>query len=137
MKTTFLETALALDATGAQYQIEFRADEAVQFVSALPSEEQAAAWGLLGFIKYCNKTIPAMDYGVGNPNTGHSHHRFLIGREYSRVVYLQFAKAYFPKGYDFNKLASRLSARAKRAEADEVNIHENTDMGFKMRVWWD
>lgn len=85
--------------------------------------------------------IPPMDYGPGNPNTGHSHHEFDIGREYSPVVYLRVVKGYLPADFDLSELAlglKQIAARFKQDDSDEADVTSDPDDGtFEFRFWFD
>jgi hypothetical protein len=80
--------------------------------------------------------IPLMDYGPDNPNTGKAHHKFRIGREYSRVIHLELVKAYFPKGYDYSDLIKRLKKISEKYLTDVFGVEE-TDTALTVRFWFD
>lgn len=111
------------------YNVTVNPEEAVAFAQKVDS-------GLLGMIKEINSLIPKMDYGPNNPNTGQFHHNFKIGREYSRVVYLEFVKAYLPKDFNYLNLFDKLSKLSKIFRCDEFSI-DNQEGSVSVRFWFD
>lgn len=84
---------------------------------------------LVEFVSAINDLMP-------KHRDGDSFHDFIIGREYSRVVYLKFANAYLPAGFDTATLHQGLQDIAKKFKADEFRIEETPGRTL-VRFWWD
>jgi len=91
---------------------------------------------LAKMIREINELIPVINYGPENPNTGHTYHNFKVGRECSRVVYLELVKAYLPKNFNYFDLFGELTALSEKYGADEFTIDEG-DRSVSARFWWD
>jgi hypothetical protein len=78
-----------------------------------------------------------MQFGFDNPNNGHTFHTYQIGKEYSRVLYIEVVKTYITKPFDYARLARQLAAWAVAAGAGEHDVIENSPTAFEFRVWWD
>lgn len=140
--------ALALDNAGAlQYQVEFDAEEAIEFARhAQPHSEPTGT--LLAFIAAVNDVVPRCDYSkkgdITNPNNGTTHQKFAIGKEYKRVVYVNIVTCYFsgaaigakPTGEaakKVNDLIEEIEGLAWRYGAGEVSGTQD-DLSFSIRV---
>lgn len=92
-------------------------------------------------IRAVNTLVPPMNYGPNNPNTGHPHHKWVVGREGSMVLYLRIIETYLPKDFDHEGFEKRLKKLAEEALADEYSYQrrdpakEHWDL--KVRFWWD
>lgn len=131
-----ITVALQLDNLSLNYRIEFQPDTAAAFVCCA-NAHNVTACDLVMLIDSINAAIPRMQFAPGNSNNGRPHHKFLIGNEYSRVIYVQIAKAYLPVDFDYNALTARLKSLANTAQADESTVEENDSDGFTFRFWWD
>lgn len=101
------------------------------------SKESKKIADLKNFIEQINGLIPLMNFGGDNPNNNNPHHTFDIGREYTRVIYINVVKAYMPKDFSYDKLRSQIEKVAIKHYADEKDVIENTPSFFQMRIWWD
>lgn len=135
--------ALLLDEISINHAIELRPVDAEQFASLARPFNNCTREGFVSLIKAINALVPPMNYpdvnGRPNPNNGNPHHKFRVGKENSRVLYLVIHKGYL-RGWadkDFDLLAKQLSSMAKAACADESDIEEKGDFTFSYRFWWD
>ena len=91
-------------------------------------------------VRQINAMIPPMDFGLlngePNPNNGHPHHWYSVGRENSEVLYLHIVKSYLPRSYDYATLAVKLGELGRAMGADENDATE-TETRFEFRFWWD
>lgn len=128
---------LLLDTYSNHYQVEMRPDEAMEFTAALDDYNGFDPDRAVKLIERINDLIPPMQFGSGNPNNDKPHHTFRVGREYSRVMYLDVVKAYMPINHDYAKLAGKLGRLGNDVNADEAGVVEDTDGCFTFRFWWD
>ena len=132
-RTRVVEAGLALDAHAYYYRVRLDPAEARSFARLEPDADGTLAV-LLDAI---DQAIPVMDFGPDNLNTGKPAHTYEVGREYSRVVYLDWPRSYAPDGFDWPALESRLREIAEDAGADEHGPEEDGPFGFRYRFWWD
>ena len=135
--TPLVEAALALDPHALQYHVEMSPEEALAFESRLEGYNEFSANLVAELVKHVNAIIPRMDFGGDNGNNGHTHHAWRVGREHSRVLYLQFRKSHMPKDFDYKKLTKKLEIMGKMARADESDCTVNDESEYKYRWWWD
>ena len=140
--------AVALDAVSIHHAIDFPPAAARRFVARSESHG-VENWKLREMIREIDATIPRMSYptlnGRPHANNGRPHHWYTVGKEYSRVLYLNVVKGYldnhppyqFRPAFFFDGLTTTLEAIAKRYHADEFDVVENSDTMYKVRVWWD
>lgn len=143
-----VKAALALDPLSLDYQLTLSPRETLRFIRKTGSYNTFDPETALKLVKKINALIPREKWrNSDNPNNGKMHHNFKVGREYSRVIYLDIVKGYMPKNYDYEKLAEKLRQLAKEADAQEYTITEDTTLpfdklggitgGFVFRFWWD
>ena len=131
---------LTLDPHADFYRIRLDPQEAASFArlslydAGAEEGEEGPLTRLLGAVE---GMIPLMDYGPGNPNTGEPSHTYEVGRECSRVVYLDWPRAYAPNDFDWPALEARLREIGEEAGADEYGPEEDGAFGFRYRFWWD
>ena len=131
---TQIEAMLALDKTPAlHWRVECNPCEA--YVFALEAKDSP----LRQVIEEVNRLIPRIDYGPENGNTGATIHTFYIGKENSRVVYIDVVKTYFMntgQNVDYDDFERKITNIAKKNFADEIDRFDE-DLLFRMRIWWD
>lgn len=84
-----------------------------------------------------DRLIPPMKFRDGNPNNGLPHHRYAVGNEGSRVLYLTVRKAYLKPDFDYEALKRNLERVAKAHGADETWPTEDDPYTLVYRIWWD
>ena len=132
-----VKAALALEQVSIQHQVQMDADEALAFANrALPS-----GLGQLDFVRLIEKInalIPRMDFGPNNLSTGRTFHKFRIGLEYSRVVYVivpkNYAKDLTPN--DWMQVCAKMRSLATKAKANEYKV-DIDPASLEFRLWWD
>lgn len=82
------------------------------------------------FVKEISKIIP-------RGWNGNMSHRIAVGAEYSRVIYLEIAKAYFPENFDEKALKDAISKISKKFKCDESDIKRDDSSALHWRFWWD
>lgn len=133
-----VEAALELDKYSIDYLVEFPPKEAREFVSRAEAYNGFTQEGLVELIDEIGNLIPLKDYGPDNPNTGQPHHRFRIGNEGSRVIYLEIYETYMPKDYGkYELLFENLKNLGYAARADEVDEVDPGIFTRGIRYWWD
>ena len=139
-----IEAALRLDEDANHWTLELRPVEALEFCARCTWRNEASPLRLVTLIEDIDNLIPPMNYGKcngkDNPNNGKTHHTFTVGRENSRVLYLNVIKAYMPANTNYDNhggLADKLIALGRKAQADEAHITENDSGAFTFRFWWD
>lgn len=137
MKLEMIETVRKMDEAFLRYQVEVTPADARDLAYNLQDYNEATSKCLVALIDDIGALVPTMNFPGDNPNNGFPHHKFVIGRELSRVLYLKIVKACMPKGFEYLTLAKRLSKLAKMASADEFDVVENDSGGFTARFWWD
>ena len=125
INNNILEIFNELDNHSIRHQVEFRPNEAAQIKD------------VSDLVKNINKIIPLMNYPGNNPNNGHTHHKFKVGRECGRVLYLNVVKAYMPKEFNWNHFFGALKELGRDFHADENELHENSSGSMTWRYWWD
>lgn len=141
-----VQALLSLEAAGSlQHQVELAPLFALEFAQhAEPHGVDTAT--LVGFIETVNGTVPPMKFASGNPNNGSSHHKFSIGKEYKRVVYVNIVTCYFsgagvgdkPEGEAARKvkaLIDELTSVGELYGAKEITTEED-ELSFSIRFWW-
>jgi len=134
-----LAIVMSLDAEFTQYRVELEPNDALEFLSST-TYNLATGERLAELILELGKMIPPMQYsminGEQNPNNGRTHHKFYVGREYSRVIYLEIVKAYMPKYWDWTTFDRDVKRLANLAMAEEFSAaHEEHSVSY--RLWWD
>lgn len=145
-----VEAALALDEVSIDYRVEMRPDEAREFCRRAPAYNGFTEDDLTRLIDQVGEAIPPMEFGGTNPNNGKPHHRFHVGNEGSRVIYLDVDPSYFRTfrpGEDspwhgeavptFEGLEGLLGRYAEVANADEFTATRESDVRWTFRFWWD
>ena len=133
--------AVALDEVSLQHKIELRPAAARRFAYNAGSHG-VESWRLRELIRQIDRLIPPMGFGklngLDNPNDGKPHHWYTIGKEYSRVLYLNIVKPYLSRApFDYQDLTRKLDALACQYRADEHWTTENDDLSYVYRLWWD
>jgi hypothetical protein len=82
------------------------------------------------FVNALNQIVPPDWNGVLS-------HRIGVGVEYTRVIYLQVAKAYFPGNFDDAGLVTALDKLALEFKCDECDVIRDDASALHMRFWWD
>ena len=131
----FLDAILTLDELSTDYRVKLDPNNALQFVAKAEEYNNFTKEDLKRLIETVNATIPPMDYGPKNPNTGRPFHWFEIGNEGSRVIYAVFPETYWPN-YDKAALNVLMKQLALLAHADEMDDYSETGM-YRFRFWWD
>ncbi len=128
-----ISAAFALDDLSLQWKAEFEALDAVEFGrSAIPhgNMEQKE---LIDAIRAINEIMPRMQFAPGNSNNGRHAHKFVIGREYKRVLYVTVAKRSAPKDTDYNAITAKLKTISLAEEAD---LKQEDDLWYEFRICW-
>lgn len=133
-----LVAALALDEISNQFKIHFSPDNALQFAKRC-TEHGVTNHQFAKLVEKINSVSPRHELGDSNPNTGHHFHNFDIGKEYSRVIYVHYAKLFTVLKSDAAcaRLIAEIHTAAKAAGANEIDVEENTDTMLTIRIWWD
>jgi hypothetical protein len=155
--TSLVEAVLELDEWSMDYRITLEPDQAAEWARRVGGYNAATSCVLAGLVKAINKIIPPMNFKprpattlgahlypeVENPNNGKPHHKFRVGREGSRVVYVSIARRYLtlaaePQSEaDYEKMKSCLIGVGRNRQADEVDVVEESETGLTIRYWWD
>ena len=120
-----------------QFQVQILPETALVWAKESQGYNQHTTENLVSIIEGCNKLIPPMKYGKGNPNDGQPHHVFAVGNEYSRVIYLKVIKTYLPAGFDYSGLTKALTALGERNNAQERSVQKNDGTCYEFRFWFD
>ena len=135
--TMKVQKMLELDPIAHDYLVKLSPSEAMAFVSHAQEYNNIYREKLTRLIESISDTIPPMDFGPENPNTGRPHHTFEIGNENSRVIYLEIQKFYMPASYDYAWLATVLKQLGSEALADERDVVQSDATKFRFRFFWD
>jgi hypothetical protein len=103
---------------------------------AMNAASQAA---LVHLIQSINAYIPRIDFGPTNPNTGQTHHNFVIGAENSRFVDLKLHKSYLRHWTvaDWQELGNFLYLLGHELYADINCVTEEDEQDYVYTFWWD
>jgi len=136
-----LKAALMLDRASTHYQVEYTPGEAWSFVVRAEAYNNFTSDILSELVERINALIPPMQYGTDNPNNGKPHHRFQIGNEGSRVLYVEILKTYLKGRWgdvEYERLATALATLGYGANANEASrVDGNSPARFRFRFWWD
>ena len=135
-KNNKIHAALLLDPHSLRYQVEMTPSEALDFTGQLENYNDFYPESVAELLEKINDLIPAMQFAPNNPNNGRPHHTYRVGRESSRVLYLDIVKAYMPAS-DYAAIAHTLTAWGHKAKADEAWVEEDSESMFTFRFWWD
>ena len=136
----FINTLHDLDRLSIHHQATLRPAEARAFALRANSHPQPAE-ELRAMLKELDAAMPKMDFGMlnGRPNlnNGRAAHSYKIGKEYSRVVYIECAKLSYRQPLNWLTIGAELCAIGTRYGADEADVTENDQHSFAIRLWWD
>lgn len=134
-----IKPALELDKTSLNFTLELRPSEA-RFFASKCTGHGISPDNLRRMIKEIDGFLPRMNFGMlngrQNPNNGHAFHTYTIGKEYSRVLYLNAPKLY-AKDFNWDNLTRTLRALASQYDCDEFDVEQDTDVSYLIRFWWD
>ncbi len=127
--------ALALDEVSLCYRVELSPVEAQGF---LYRSDKYIGWVTASnLLQSIDNLIPRISFGAGDDSNGRKFYRLSIGRECSRVIYVELAKTYLPNEFDYEKLSRDIGRAAELAGADEAWCERDDDGGYRFRMWWD
>jgi len=129
MPTQIANKAADLDIVALDYRVRLTPEQAAEFCL----RRDPLVGELLAEI---DKVIPPMQYEGDNPNNGFPHHNYYIGREATRVIYVEVIRAYMDTDEQVAEIAEQIKQLAKKYEADEINDEGERGAIF-LRIWWD
>jgi len=129
---TIIQSTLSLDNVCSEYRVKFTPEEAQLFCAIRDHK-------LGELLDEIDAIVPVKNYKPGNPNNGHPHHKYLIGREHSRVLYVHVVRAYLPDDEAVQTILSHLARLANEYGADEYGANETMleRNEIEYRIWWD
>lgn len=144
-RTSLVDLLLEVDKLSIHYQVEIDPEEMDDFARRSAVYNGLERENLIRFVRYVNSAIPKIDFGASNPNSGRAFHKFHVGNEGSRVIYIHVAKFYLyrhsPEEWTDEKiriLGDSIARFAKKnARADEADIVKDDAHALIIRVWWD
>jgi hypothetical protein len=146
-----VQAALALDEFSLTYRVEMRPDEALAFAANCGDYNEATEARLARLVKRLDRAIPPMWFDspadFPNPNNGKPHHVYHVGREGSRVLYLEIRLGYLesfrpPVGSEWRTLPTLATFErlfgdfGQEARADEFSVERDAH-SWTFRFWWD
>lgn len=126
--TQKLKALKILDEVSLHHRVQLRPEEALAYFDKNSKHHE--------LINCINEAIPRMNFEKSNPNNGRMFHEFWVGREYSRVIYVDVVTAYLGDHNEHNEIYKRLERLAKLAWADEFSV-DREDGCWTYRFWWD
>jgi hypothetical protein len=134
-----VDTALAMDKEFHDWQAEFMPDSALAFVRRAEVYNRITRKGIVGLVKLINDKAPTLQLGSDNCNTGRANHRYKIGNEGSRVIYVHLDAWATDPGFVWKKFVKEIEQYAKKqATCDEFHVKEMHGGRFiTIRIWWD
>ena len=147
MNAEKMDAILALDKLSLQYRVELRPADAAHFANRCDQHGHTAAQ-LLRLIRQTSNVIPRMLFdrwygSPANPNNGRRIHSYHVGKEYSRVIYLEVITTYLTNYGHYNytaeqieTLRDQLVAVGQAVGCDEVDATISTG-GLSIRYWFD
>lgn len=120
-------------------EIEHHHDFPVALCRTLPGDERRQWCGAGSSDPVDQRLHPRIDFGPTNPNTGGTHHDFIIGAENSRFVDLKLRKSYLRQWTtgDWQKLGNFLYRLGDELYADIKRVTEEDDHDYVFTFWWD
>jgi len=143
MSKTLVDTLLELDRQALRWQVEVEPETAFRFFAR--AEEYNSMKEMSTLIFDIDKIIPLTQFpetnGWPNPNNGKQNHKYKVGNECSRVLYVEINPFYF-KGEkrSLEEIAAQIEAVGQNHGADEVSSEITSGEGWKhlsVRLWWD
>ena len=133
-----LQAAEQIDNISNSYRVQLTAEQTVAFLETADPHCECWNTNIADFARAVNEAVPRMQFGEGNSNNAQSHHHFLVGREYTRVIYLDIAKAYLRKIVeDYAAFIQQLEQIGRDHHAYEIDVQRNDDGAILIRYWWD
>lgn len=137
--TANLALVMGMDMEFMHYRVLLCPEDALEFLRGT-NYNLATGERLAELITKIGQMVPPMQYGLvngePNPNNGRTHHEFYVGREYSRVLYLEIVKTYMPKYWNWETFDYDLKQLANLAMANEFSANHN-EYSVSYRFWWD
>jgi len=121
-----VRAAVRLDNEALNWLVTVSPVKAAELARALRDYNEATRARLTAIIESIDAMIPR-----------DMHHEYSIGRNYSRVLFVQVVKTYLPDGFDLAALAARMKEIANGNAADEAWATKDTPHDFEFRIWWD
>ncbi len=144
MSKSFVDVLLELDGKSIRWNCEADPADAAEFFKRA---EEYNGMENMGFLIFdIDKCIPLTCFpspaGFPNPNNGTKNHKYKIGSEYSRVLYVQVNPFYF-KGEkkSLERIAAEIEAVGEIHGADEISSEFKDNLlggrTLEVRLWWD
>lgn len=128
---------VALDVVALDYAVRVSPYVAEVFAQQAEGANRATPERVLGLVRAANGLVPGM-HAPGTPNDGRVHHSWRVGREKSRVLYLDVVGAYLNLAVGgLDALTGTLERVGQDAGCDEVKTTMDGLGGFTVRYWWD
>ncbi|MEM3390672.1 MAG: hypothetical protein QW491_14890 [Thermoproteota archaeon] len=125
-----VDLALQLDRVSSNFLVELSPEEALAFVERAGCYNGFTVEGLTELVSEVNRAVQRMGGGC-------RLHKFVVGNEGSRVIYVVVPKFGSGERIDFLVLAELFDGLALKASADEFGVFEDSGMYFVYRFWWD
>lgn len=122
-----VNAAVQMDHVALQYQVKMCPWEAHHFAHERDKS-------LLDMLLQIDRRLPPYDI----LNLGAPQHAYSIGREYSRVVYVQWRRGEVKNlRFDFDKFCGVVKEAAQAFAADEIDFTKERETFWQVRIWWD
>lgn len=132
-----VEALIALETAGSlHHQVELNPAQALEFAAGCEGHGVDNE-SLVELVQRINNAVPPMEYGPSNPNTGKAHHKFYVGKEYSRVVYVLLVGNYFPDKKEIARAVRQIEQIGRHLHAQEVSTRTEGADSQRIRLWWD
>ncbi|MEZ4714017.1 MAG: hypothetical protein R3A44_42935 [Caldilineaceae bacterium] len=138
-KAEVVAAALELDRVCYYWSVTLDPETALTFARQCQEMNAASPAALVYLIERINAYVPRIDFGPDNPNTGKTHHDFVIGAENSRFVDLKIAKSYLKQwtAQEWQAFANFLHLLGYEVAADIKRVTQDDADEYVFSFWWD
>ena len=124
MNSKLVKTMVEMDELSLFYLVNLSPEDAIGFAA-----KRTVRYGnLSSLLARINQAIP-------QTGDGKMWHTFWIGREYSRVVYVEMIETRAPLSINPAKYIQYISDIAREYEVDEISV-EHESLTWKIRLCW-
>ncbi len=144
MSKSFVDTLLELDGKSIRWNCEAEPADAAEFFKR--AEQYNRMKKMENLIPDIDKCVPLTKFpssvSFSNPNNGNQNHKYIVGSECSRVLYVQVNPFYF-KGEkkSLERIAAEIEAVGEIHGADEISSEFKDNLlggrTLEVRLWWD
>ncbi len=132
-----INLAVALERVSLEHRISLSPEDAYEYVGQALDYAACDALAMQRLVTGIGTHVPRVNFGMGDPSTGRTHHRIWVGNEGGRVLYVDVSKGYMTEGFDYKALELRLLFLAIDARAEDAEVQRNDARYWMFRYGWN